>query len=189
MCKERTSRRHGLIGAIIVAALIQTSDISGEQNPTCVEWGGPQENVQLGFNTRLLRDHPEPDCMQPDWAPWRYDWGSAELRRDVADLKPTVLRYPGGTVGNYWWWANETREIIGDDGTMQTIDMCAASTIGLSQSQYIGCNGPNLDFTADSYLSGVKKTTITLESYKEAVEYFRNEEGLVIQEMFLISLL
>jgi hypothetical protein len=189
MWKGKSSMGYITIGVMVMSAFISVENVYAQQAVTCVEWGEAQESPQLGMNARMLRDHPEPDCMQPEWASWRYDWNSQELRRDVADLKPKILRFPGGTVGNYWWWDNETRQVIGDDGVMRTLDMCAATTIGLSQSQYIGCNGVNLDFTADSYDASVKKTTITLESYRDAIEYFRTEENLVIQEMFMISLL
>jgi len=189
MWKMSSSMRYILFGSGFVWALTTVQIVNAQEAATCVEWGEYKECPELGVNTRLLREHPEPDCMQPEFAPWRYDWNSADLRRDVADLHPKVLRFPGGTVGNYWWWTNETRQIIGNDGAMHQVDMCEASTIGLSESLFIGCNGLNLDFTSDRYNDVVKKTTITLESFKEAVTHFKEEEGLNIQEMFMISIL
>ena len=174
-------------GVVVISTMFFITNIDAQNLATCVEWGESQTPPELGFNSRMLREHTEVDCQQPEPIWWRYDWNSIDLRRDVSDLKPNILRFPGGTAGNYWWWESQTREIMGDDGQLRTLDICEASSIGLSHSKTIGCPGPNEDFTADRYEEIIKTTTITLDSYKQAVEHFR-DNGLAIQEMFMISL-
>jgi hypothetical protein len=176
------------LGAIVIGTLFLALDIDAQNLATCVEWGEAQTPPELGFNSRLLRENTEENCQMPEPVWWRYDWTSTDLRRDVSDLNPNILRFPGGTAGNYWWWATQSREIVGDDGQLRTLDICEANSIGLAISRTIGCPGPNEDFTADRYDDIKRPTTVTLQSYKEAVEHFR-EDGLNIQEMFMISLL
>ncbi len=186
MRRRKNIARMAVISIIIMYSTLGT--IQAQESAIAVEWGEPMSTLDLGFNARILRHHSELDCGQPTQEDFRYDWNSNDLRQDVRALAPKILRFPGGTPSNYWNWYNETRHIMGEDGTIQELEICEASVLPRFNSIDIGCAGNELDMTAEWYDSIAIRTTVTVESYLDAMEHFR-DQGMEVQELFVLNLL
>ncbi|NNC83446.1 MAG: hypothetical protein HKN79_07705, partial [Flavobacteriales bacterium] len=180
---------YGLVVLLVfIFLIIGIHEAKSQTQVVAVEWGAAMDCPDLGFNARITRQHSEENCLQPEQEDFRYDWNSAYLRQDVRDLGPKILRFPGGTPSNFWNWYSETRQVIGEDGTMQDLEICEGSLLGRSNSSHIGCTGNNLDMTAEWYDSIAIRTTVTLESYLNAVTYFRNQ-GMDVKELFVLNMI
>ncbi|NNK80235.1 MAG: hypothetical protein HKO93_01970, partial [Flavobacteriales bacterium] len=180
---------YGLVALLVfVFVVIGIHELSAQEEAIVVEWGEEVSCPDLGFNARILRQHAEENCGQPEQEDFRYDWNSANLRQDVRDISPKVLRFPGGTPSNFWNWYNETRQVIGEDGNLHEIDVCEASFVGRTFSSSIGCEGDNLDITAERYSEIVTNTTVTVESYLNAIQYFR-DQGMDVGELFVLNMI
>ena len=101
MCRDRTQRRRrhlaaGVLGSAALLACIACASASARDPSTL-----PVVRVQTGT----------PRALPPDFLGYNLDlgasiqnWHGARFLAAVQALQPGTLRYPGGTLGNYWDW-------------------------------------------------------------------------------------
>jgi hypothetical protein len=152
-----------------------------------VEWAEFIPTPQLGYYARVVNEHELPNCEIQPLTPTLRDWRSPTFRSQIASLNPQILRFPAGTAANFWYWEDETVMIVGDNGLPRSLQICEASLLDVPESKDIGCPGTLFNFNADKFESIVRKSSTTLQSYKEAMYQFRNVDGLNVHEMFVLG--
>lgn len=86
----RPSRLLSLASALLAAAFLPTAPAKAAALAPEIGEARPLAPDAFGYNVNLVRGHASYD--EPDFA------------EAVASLVPGNLRYPGGTVGNFWDW-------------------------------------------------------------------------------------
>ena len=153
-----------------------------------VHWGGYIESLPFGYNSRVVNKFEADSCLVPDTSLISDDWRNPAFRESIARLKPQLMRFPGGTAANYWYWDDEVVQVVGDNGQLQTVEICEGSFIDVPESIGIGCDAPNENFTAERFKDVLSRTTTTVSSFLETVQEYRNERGMDVQEIFVLSI-
>ncbi len=161
----------------------QISNIQG----VAVEWAEFIPTPQLGYYARVVNEHQLPNCEIPPSLPNLRDWRSSVFRDQIASLNPQILRFPAGTAANFWYWEDENRMIVGNNGLPRSLQICEGSLLDVPESTDIGCPGTLFNFNADEFETIVRKSSTSLQSFKVAMDEFRNVDGLNVKEMFVLG--
>lgn len=182
------SRRFPVLGLIFYIATFFSLSAHSQETILALEWGNPISNPDMGFNARIRSQHQLPFCEQPAPSPNELDWNNEELRGLIQSFDPGVLRFPGGTPANFWVWEDEVRDIVNTSGELEILPLCEGSLIGRSYSSNIGCGDAfsNMDFETLSEI--YTNSTVTLGSYKAAMDAFRSQ-GIDVSEIFVLGMI
>lgn len=175
---------------VVVIAVVGATSTAPAQTPlpsVAVPWGGELPVPRFGYYARVVNQHSLPDCQIQPLTPNLRDWRNPVFRQKIASLKPQILRFPDGTGANFWYWENETRQLVGNSGQLRTLQICEASFIDVPPSRNIGCPGNLQDFTADKFETVVRKTSTTLAHFRDAVIDMRNNMGVDVRELFVLG--
>ncbi len=174
-----------LVGSLFL--VVQEYTQAQTLQAVAVEWGEYIPAPRFGYYARVVNEHELPDCQIEPAAENLRDWRSSLFRSQIASLNPQILRFPAGTAANFWYWENENKTVVGNNGVPRVLEICEGSLLDIPESKDIGCPGPLLDFTADRFEDIVRKTSTTLESYRDAMNIFRDVNGIDVNEMFVLG--
>ncbi len=178
------------LNTLALLALVLCMDCAFSQPITVYAspWSTTQPAPQVGFNSRVVNIIDSDGCTIPDTLTVKNDWRTAEFRQAVAGLQPQILRFPGGTNANYWFWEDETRTVLNDAGGLVDLQICEGTFIDVPNSIQIGCEEPWVNMTAETFEAIKTKTTTTFSDFFDAVSGYQ-DAGVPVQEMYLLSMI
>jgi hypothetical protein len=176
---------------VCLAVFFPTFSCFSQESPTQIKgayWGSAFAPPEFGYNARVINKFQSEDCSMPDTIPIDEDWRSFNFRNMIAKLKPGILRFPGGTNANYWFWEDETREIVNENGIPEELVICEGTFIDIPESIDIGCVEPYISMNTATFEAIKARTSTTLESFVESIDYLKNQKGIDVQELFVLSI-